>query len=64
MDAGTTGAVVLGLAAVWAALLVLLWLVRPRDVALRELVGVVRTCCSLERLRAGFTLLARLTGPG
>ena len=49
MDLGAIAAFVLGLVAVWAGLLVLLWLVRPRDVALRELVGVVPDLLRLVR---------------
>jgi uncharacterized membrane protein YkvA (DUF1232 family) len=49
MDGGLLLGKVLGLLATWAALVVLLWLLRPRDVPLRELVGVVPDVLRLIR---------------
>ena len=49
MDLGPVGAIVVGLVAAWAALLVLLWLLRPRDVAAIELVRVVPDVLRLAR---------------
>lgn len=41
MDLGPLALIVLGLAVTWVCLIGLLWLKRPRDASLRELVGVV-----------------------
>jgi len=41
VDLSLIVAIVVGLVALWAALILLLWLLRPKDVALRELVRVV-----------------------
>jgi uncharacterized membrane protein YkvA (DUF1232 family) len=46
---GIAIAVVVGLVAAWLALLVVLWLVRPRDVAAREVVAVVPDVLRLVR---------------
>jgi uncharacterized membrane protein YkvA (DUF1232 family) len=42
-------AVILGLVAAWLALLVVLWLIRPRDVNTRELVGIIPDILRLVR---------------
>jgi uncharacterized membrane protein YkvA (DUF1232 family) len=49
VDLGWIAVVVVGLLAVWAGLIALLWIVRPRDVRLRELVGVVPDLLRLVR---------------
>ena len=49
MDSGTIIAIVLGVLALWAALLVLLWIMRPRDVAAGELLRVVPDLLRLLR---------------
>jgi uncharacterized membrane protein YkvA (DUF1232 family) len=49
MNLSVLGAIILGLVAVWLALLVLLWLVRPRDVSARELVRLVPDVLRLVR---------------
>ncbi|MDP9269931.1 MAG: YkvA family protein [Chloroflexota bacterium] len=49
MDGGLLLGIVLGLLATWTALVGLLWLLRPRDVPLRELVGVVPDVLRLVR---------------
>ena len=49
MDARAVIAVVVGLVLVWAAFILLLWLVRPRDVGLRDLVAVVPDLLRLVR---------------
>ena len=41
MDLRLIVGIVVGLLIVWAALLVIFWLLRPKDVSVRELVGVV-----------------------
>lgn len=41
MDTGTILGIVAGILVAWAVLVAALWLLRPRDVGLRELVGVV-----------------------
>ena len=41
MDAGLLIGIVVGIALVWAALVLLLWLLRPKDVAARDLIRVV-----------------------
>jgi len=41
VDLSLIVAIVVGLVALWAALILLFWLLRPKDVALRELVRVV-----------------------
>jgi uncharacterized membrane protein YkvA (DUF1232 family) len=43
------GAIILGLVAAWLALLIALWLLRPRDVGARELVRVVPDLLRLTR---------------
>jgi hypothetical protein len=54
MDPATLGS----LLTIWALLLVVLWLVRPRDVALGELVGIVP-----DVLRLGRDLIADRSTP-
>lgn len=58
MDWGLLGGIALGLISVWAILVVMLWVFRPRDVRLGEL---VRTVPDLLRLVRG--LLADRTVP-
>lgn len=41
MDAGTIVGIVAGILVAWAVLVAALWLLRPPDVGLRDLVGVV-----------------------
>lgn len=45
----TLGAIILGLVAAWLLLLVVLWLIRPRDVGARELVRLVPDILRLVR---------------
>jgi uncharacterized membrane protein YkvA (DUF1232 family) len=49
MDAGWLFAIVVSLIAVWAVLIIVLWLLRPRDVRARELVRVVPDLLRLLR---------------
>jgi uncharacterized membrane protein YkvA (DUF1232 family) len=49
MDTGWLIAIIVSLVALWAALIALLWLLRPRDVAARELVRVVPDLLRLLR---------------
>jgi uncharacterized membrane protein YkvA (DUF1232 family) len=49
MDAETVLAIVAGLAAVWAVLVVLLWVLRPKEVPMREVVRVVPDLVRLLR---------------
>ena len=49
MDAGVVLGVIAGLIAVWAALVAILWLLRPRDVAVSELVAFVPDLVRLVR---------------
>jgi uncharacterized membrane protein YkvA (DUF1232 family) len=49
VDGGTVLGVVTGLVLVWVALLGLLWVLRPRDVRLRDLLGVVPDVLRLVR---------------
>lgn len=49
MDTGWILAIVVGLVLAWAVLVALLWLFRPRDVGLRELLGVVPDVLRLVR---------------
>jgi uncharacterized membrane protein YkvA (DUF1232 family) len=49
VDAGTVVGIVVGLLAVWALLLAILWFMRPRDVGLRDLVAVVPDILRLVR---------------
>ena len=49
MDLSLLGAIILGLVAVWVVLLVVLWLIRPRDVRAAELVRLVPDLLRLVR---------------
>lgn len=49
MDGGVVIGVLAGLVAAWAAFVVLLWLVRPRDVRLGEIVRIVPDVLRLVR---------------
>jgi uncharacterized membrane protein YkvA (DUF1232 family) len=49
VDGGVVIGVLAGLVAAWAALIVLLWIVKPRDVRLRELVRIVPDVLRLVR---------------
>ena len=49
VDLSVIVAIVVGLLLVWAALILLFWLLRPKDVALRELVRVVPDLLRLLR---------------
>src|SRR5437899_6536719 len=49
MDGGLLLGIALGLLATWIALLVLLWVLRPRNVPLRELLGVIPDLLRLIR---------------
>ena len=58
MDWGLLGGIALGLVAVWAVLVGLLWIFRPRDVPLSELVRIVP-----DLLRLGRDVIADNTVP-
>src|SRR3954451_22835917 len=49
MDPGVVIGIVLGLVALWGALLVLFWVLRPKDVSVRELLGVIPDVLRLLR---------------
>ena len=49
MDLSPLGAIIVGLVAAWALLIVVLWLIRPRDVAAREVVRLVPDILRLVR---------------
>jgi uncharacterized membrane protein YkvA (DUF1232 family) len=49
VDGRLVVAVVLGLVALWAGLIALLWVLRPRDASLRDLVAVVPDVVRLVR---------------
>ena len=49
MDPGSVVVVVLGVLVLWALLLAILWVFRPRDVRLRDLAGVVPDLLRLVR---------------
>ncbi|CAN5555733.1 DUF1232 domain-containing protein [soil metagenome] len=49
MDIGLTIGLVVGLAALWALLLVLFWIFRPKDVSAREIVRVIPDLLRLLR---------------
>ena len=49
MDPGSIVAVVLGVLVLWALLLAITWVFRPRDVRLRDLAGVVPDLLRLVR---------------
>ena len=49
MDVGVVVGIVVGLVALWAVLLLILWLVRPRGVATRDLLRIVPDLLRLLR---------------
>ena len=49
MNLGVLGSIILGLVAVWVVLIVVLWLIRPRDVRAGELVRLVPDMLRLVR---------------
>lgn len=49
MDATLVAGIVVGLAALWAVLLAIFWLLRPRGVAAREVIGVIPDVLRLIR---------------
>jgi uncharacterized membrane protein YkvA (DUF1232 family) len=49
MDIGVIGTIIVGLVVAWLALLVLLWLIRPRGVGARELARLVPDILRLVR---------------
>ncbi len=49
MDLNVVIGIVVGLLAVWAVLLVIFWLLRPKDVPIRELLGIVPDTLRLIR---------------
>jgi uncharacterized membrane protein YkvA (DUF1232 family) len=49
VEVGVVGTIVLGLVVAWLALLVFLWLIRPRDVGARELARLVPDILRLVR---------------
>jgi uncharacterized membrane protein YkvA (DUF1232 family) len=49
VDVGVLVGIAIGLAALWAALLVLFWVLRPKDVSVRELLGVIPDVLRLLR---------------
>src|SRR4051812_30037508 len=49
MDLTPLGAIILGLIAVWVGLIVVLWVIRPRDVSAREVVRLVPDILRLVR---------------
>ena len=49
MNLSVLGAIIAGLVAAWLALLLLLWLIRPRDVGARELARLVPDILRLVR---------------
>jgi uncharacterized membrane protein YkvA (DUF1232 family) len=49
VEVGVVGTIVLGLVVAWLALLVVLWLIRPRDVGARELARLVPDILRLVR---------------
>jgi hypothetical protein len=61
MDGGAILGLLVALLALWAALVVVLWLVRPRNVGLAELVRVVPDLVRLVRglLRESFSAPGR-----
>ena len=53
MDGGVILGLLVALLALWAALIVVLWLVRPRNVRLMELVRVVPDVSDLSEVCSG-----------
>ena len=53
MELSTIGAIVLALVALWAALLVVFWILRPKGVSIRELLGLIPDVLRLLRSLIG-----------
>ena len=53
MDVSTLAAILLALVAVWAAFLVIFWVLRPKDVSIRELLGLIPDILRLLRSLIG-----------
>ena len=53
MDVSTLAAILLTLVAVWAAFLVIFWVLRPKDVSIRELLGLIPDILRLLRSLIG-----------
>src|ERR671910_229894 len=53
MDLGLVAGVVLGVVLVWIALLLVFWLLRPRGVSARELIGTIPALLRLMRSLIG-----------
>ena len=53
MDFPTLAAILLALVAVWAALLVVFWILRPKDVSIRKLLGLIPDILRLLRSLIG-----------
>jgi uncharacterized membrane protein YkvA (DUF1232 family) len=53
MDAGTLVGIVVAVAAIWVLLLALFWVLRPRGVPIRELMGVIPDVIRLVRSLIG-----------
>ena len=71
MDAGTIVGIVAGLVVVWALLIGVLWILRPRDVGLRDLVAVapdvlrfVRNLLAEARYPSGFASRSAASSSG
>jgi uncharacterized membrane protein YkvA (DUF1232 family) len=53
VDVSTLAAILLALVAVWAAFLVIFWVLRPKDVSIRELLGLIPDILRLLRSLIG-----------
>jgi len=53
MELSTVAAILLALVALWAALLVVFWILRPKDVSVRELLGLIPDILRLLRSLIG-----------
>jgi len=53
VELSTIAAILLGLVALWAALLVVFWVLRPKDVSIRELLGLIPDILRLLRSLIG-----------
>ena len=53
MELSTVAAILLALVALWAALLVVFWVLRPKDVSVRELLGLIPDILRLLRSLIG-----------
>jgi len=53
VELSTVAAILLGLIALWAALLVVFWVLRPKDVSIRELLGLIPDILRLLRSLIG-----------